>query len=83
MFVLRNVNTSLVTTCCLLKVEKEINYMDFDVGYLQGNTVISMRNKEDRKELWSNLLKGSSTVLWCDGLLIKMASWSLIQRPPQ
>ena len=56
-FVLRSINTSMVNTCSLLKasirkqVGAEIIKDDFDVGYLQGNNVITMRNKEDIMEV--------------------------------
>ena len=78
-FVLRSINTSTVSTCSLLKalirkqVGGEIIKDDFDVGYLQGNNVITMRNKEDIMELWSNLIRGSNTVIWCDGLLVQQS----------
>ena len=76
-FVLRSINGSMVTTCSALKalirkqVGGEIIKEDFDVGYLQGNTVIIMRNEDDILELLSNLERGSNTVIWCDGLLIQ------------
>ena len=55
------------------QVGEEIIEGDFDVGYLQGNNVITMRNKEDIQELWCNLQKGSNTVIWCDGLLVQQS----------
>lgn len=69
----------MVTACFHLKalvrkqVGGEIIKDDFDVGYLQGNNVIIMRNEEDILELLSNLQKGSNTVIWCDGLLIQQS----------
>ena len=78
-FVLRGINASTVTTCSHLKalirnqVGEEIIKGDFDVGYLQGNNVITMRNKEDIQELWCNLQKGSNTIIWCDGLLVQQS----------
>ena len=35
------------------------------MGYLQNNTVMSIRNEED---LWTSLQKGVNIMLWCDGL---------------
>ena len=32
-----------------------------------------MRNKEDIMEHWSNLIKGSNTVIWCDGLVVQQS----------
>ena len=78
-FVLRSINASIVTTCSHLKalirkqVGEEIIKGDFDVGYLQGNNVITMRNKEDIQELWYNLQRGSNIVIWCDGLLVQQS----------
>ena len=40
----------------------------FDVGYMNRNNCVSIRNKEDLVEVWSIILKGMSVVLWCDGL---------------
>ena len=34
-----------------------------------------MRNK-DIMELWSNLIKGSNTVNWCDGLFVQQSKGS-------
>ena len=66
-----------MTACSDLKalirnqVGGEVIKDDFDVGYLQGNNVITMRNKENILELWSNLQRGTNTVVWCDGLLVQ------------
>ena len=46
------------------------------MGYLQGNNVITMRNKEDIMELWYNLIKGSNTVNWRDGLFVQQSKGS-------
>ena len=32
-----------------------------------------MRNKEDKMEVWSDLIKGSNTVIWCDELLVQQS----------
>ena len=47
---------------------------DFDVGYVCGNSVISIRNPDDLAEIWSDIKKGNKVVLWCDGLKTKDSS---------
>jgi len=74
MFTLRNVDSSLINTCSQLKalirdqLRSDITEGNFDIGYLQSNTVISIRSKEDLAEIWSSLRKGTNVTLWCDGL---------------
>ena len=81
-FVLRCINASTVTTCSHLKalirkqVGGEINKNDFDVGYLQGNNAVIMRNEEDIREVLCSLQKGSNTVIWCDGLVTEQSKTS-------
>ena len=41
---------------------------DFDVGYYQNSIVVSIRSPQDIQEIWNDIRKGSSVVLWCDGL---------------
>jgi len=41
---------------------------EFNVGYVSGSNLISLRNKEDMVELWSTASKGGNMLLWCDGL---------------
>ena len=73
-FTLRNANSSLVNTYSQMKalirdqLRSDITEGNFDIGYLQSNTVISIRSKEDLAEIWSSLRKGISVTLWCDGL---------------
>ncbi len=44
----------------------------FDVGFFQGSNVVNIRNVEDLREAWSDIIKlasgSSKAVLWCDGL---------------
>lgn len=40
--------------------------------------VVSVRNEEDLAEIWANLCKGMSVMLWCDGL----KQTQLSQHPP-
>ena len=42
--------------------------IEFDIGYIQGNTVVSLRSSKDIQEVWSSVLKGENITLWCDGL---------------
>ena len=41
---------------------------DFDVGYHQATTVVSIRSTQDVIEVWNDVKKGVKVVLWCDGL---------------
>ena len=72
-FTLRNINTRDISTCSQLRalirdqLTTDITQGSFDVGYLQ-NMVISVRNGEDLAEIWATLHKGTSVMLWCDGL---------------
>ena len=53
-------------TCSLLKsliraqLREDISAYDFNVGYLNGASVVSIRNEDDLAEIWSSLLKGDS-----------------------
>ena len=40
----------------------------FDVGYVQNNKVVSLRSKEDIRDLMGSVQKGENVLLWCDGL---------------
>jgi len=40
----------------------------FDVGYVLNNKVISLRSKEDIRDLMGSAQKGDNILLWCDGL---------------
>ena len=42
---------------------------DFDVGYIQGSNLISIRSSHDVSEIWKSTRKGGEVNLWCDGLL--------------
>lgn len=74
-FSLRNLNTSDLTSVDNLRnviksqLKSEVQQTkSFDVGYLQGNTVVSIRSREDLLEVWANIKKGDSVTLWCNGL---------------
>ena len=72
-FSIRNIDVSVVNTCDALKtlikaqLGKEL-LSEFDVGYYQGSTAVSVRTSDDLCELWSSILKGTKVDLWCDGL---------------
>ena len=74
-FTLRNMNQSSLSSIDKLRNEiraqlKNDVYQNkhFDIGYLQGSTVVNIRNQEDLSEIWTCLQKGSNVTLWCDGL---------------
>ena len=73
-FMLRNIDTRNISTCSQLRalirnqLSTDITQGSFDIGYLQNNMVVSVRNEEDLAEIWANLCKGTSVMLWCDGL---------------
>ena len=73
-FTLRNISVSEIYTCSLLKeliraqLREDITTSDFDVGFLNGSNVVSIRNKDDLADIRSNLLRGERIILWCDGL---------------
>ena len=72
-FTLRNVDPISVNTQEKLKLlirtqlQKDVSG-DFDVGFLQGSTVVNIRSSEDLDEVWNDIRKGRTIVLWCDGL---------------
>ena len=77
-FTLRNINQHALLTCEDLKgvirtkLSDDITNGDFDVGYVQGTTVVRIRTSEDLEELWSLLRQPhKNTVLWCDGLIAR------------
>ena len=72
-FTLRNIDTTVVCTVSHLKdvIKTQLQgdvHGHFDVGYLQGSNHVTFRSACDIKEVWTDALKGSSVVLWCDGL---------------
>jgi len=72
-FTLRDVNVSQVITRDQLKRVIKLQLAgdvtdDFDVGYYQATTVISIRSPQDVMEVWNDVKKGVKVILWCDGL---------------
>ena len=77
-FTLRNINQHALLTCDDLKgvirkkLSDDITSGDFDVGYVQGTTVVRIHTSEDLEELWSLLRQPhKNTILWCDGLIAR------------
>ena len=75
-FTLHNIDQQALLTCDNLKVairrklSDDITTGDFDVGYVQGTTVVRVRTSDDLEELWSSLRQPQkNTVLWCNGLI--------------
>ena len=72
-FTLRDVNVGQVITHDQLKQVIKLQLAgdvtdDFDVGYYQATTVVSIRSTQDVIEVWNDVKKGVKVVLWCDGL---------------
>ena len=42
---------------------------DFDIGVLEGQNLIRIRNNRDLEEAWDLLISNNKTTLWCDGLM--------------
>ena len=74
MFTIRNVDLGPIQSITDLKTVirdklKEDIRKKFDVGYIQGKTVVRVCSEEDMAEMWSEIKKPGSTSLWCDGLI--------------
>ena len=50
------------------QLKNDIIEDDFDVGVMQGTTVVNIRTVENLKEFWLDLKKGVKVLLWCDAL---------------
>ena len=75
MFTLRDLDITTILTCEDLKdaikrqLTDDIVDSDFDVGYVEGSSVVRIRNRRDLEEVWSCIAKSKGKVmLWCDGL---------------
>ena len=53
------------------QLQGDVTEKNFEVGYLQGTTVVSVRTNEDLAEVWGNIQNGSNVTLWCDGLKVR------------
>ena len=72
-FTLRDLNPSASQTCTqlktLIKAQLDADLVDeFDIGYIQSNTVVSIRSSRDIYEVWSSVSNGENITLWCDSL---------------
>ena len=72
-FTLRNINPVCVSKVedlkSLIKAQLSDDLPDrFDVGYILNNKVVSLRSKEDIRDLMGSVQKGDNVLLWCDGL---------------
>jgi hypothetical protein len=82
-FMLRSIERSHFLS--LTQLKKEIHRqlgsivssdLNFDVGYLQGQTRVCMHSEDDLKEVWCSLEKGNARTLWCEGVgLILRSNW--------
>lgn len=70
-FTLRDINQHALVTCDDLngvikrKLSDDITSGDFDVGYVQGTTVVRIHTSEDLEELWSLLRQPQKTQFCC------------------
>ena len=61
-FTLRNIDVAALGTCSRLKsfiraqLCEDITNSEFDVGYVSGMSIVSIRSGEDLMEIWSCLL---------------------------
>ena len=74
LFVLRDIESEKLMSCKDLKLlikaqlKEDITESEFDVGYIHGSSVVTIRNQVDFEELWDGLRKGANTMLWCNGM---------------
>ena len=74
MFTLRNLDQRKVLSIEHLKevigaqLKKDVIASDFDVGYISGSNMVSIRTQADLSEVWSEIISGKNLILWCDGL---------------
>ena len=74
LFTLRHVDARKMLSCEEVKrvirsqLKEDIVLGDFDVGFLSGNNVITIRSAADLNEFWSDFRAGKKVMLWCDGL---------------
>ena len=70
---MRNIDCSKVISCGDLKgliqqqLKQDVTSGDFDVGYVQGTSVIRVRSRQDFQEMWPEIVKGK-VMLWWEGL---------------
>uniref|UniRef100_A0A1X7UJH2 SHOCT domain-containing protein n=1 Tax=Amphimedon queenslandica TaxID=400682 RepID=A0A1X7UJH2_AMPQE len=80
-FTLRDVKVNNVTSVEILKqiIKNQLTHditSDFDVGYIQGTNIISIRGEKYLNDIWGGVQKqGAAALLWCDGLKVKSEKW--------
>ena len=73
MFTLRNIDQR-IKNCDQLKglvraqLKNELIGGDFDIGYISGSNMVSIRTQADFADVWVNIISGKNVILWCDGL---------------
>lgn len=76
MFTLRNLDPNRIVSCKDLMREIQVQLSEdmtgstFDVGFIQGNSAVSIRSNKDLVEIWDLVQKGKNIVLWCDGIVL-------------
>ena len=80
-FTICDVDTAAISSCDDMKMlireqlSEDIVTEDFDIGFVNGSSVIRIRNKEDLSDVWAALRKpGNKMTLWCDGLVERRAN---------
>ena len=75
-FTIGDLDTAAISSCDDMKMlireqlSEDIVTEDLDIGFVNGSSVIRIRNKEDLSDVWSALRKpGNKKTLWCDGLV--------------
>ena len=84
-YTLRDIDTSKISTVDQLKrliktqLQGEI-HEHFNVGYLHGSSHVTIRTARDITDLWADVLKATSVMLWCDGLKTELTKPSTSQK---
>ena len=76
-FTLRDINPKKIASCKDLidlirtQINDDVTSTSFEVGFMQNNSAVTIRSSEDLSDIWSQMLKGKSIMLWCDGMISK------------
>ena len=74
MFTVRNLDTKVIVSVDQLKVfirnqfKRDISDTDFDFGYVNGASMVSIQSQVDLAEVFGEIQSGKKVILWCDGL---------------
>jgi len=69
MFTIRNIDSaqlsyvSHLVELIRIQLKGDIIAKDFDVGFVSGNNLISLRNKEDASEIWATAKRGANVAM--------------------